>query len=187
MPSDVQVLLLPGLWNSGPEHWQSHWARERSDCARVEQDDWETPRCAEWVHRLDEAVGGVSGPVLLAAHSLACILVAHWAGARPDRAEQVRGALLVAPSDAEAPGFPVGPSGFTPIPAEPLPFRSTLVYSTADPFATVDRALEFARRWGSTPVSAGDADHLGSAARLGPWPFGQALLDGLIAGVGTSA
>ena len=37
----TDILLVPGLWNSGPEHWQSYWERERTDCRRVLQKDWE--------------------------------------------------------------------------------------------------------------------------------------------------
>src|SRR4051812_16245711 len=102
-----RVLLLPGLFNSGPEHWQTYWERERADCLRVEQSDWETPRRADWVETLERAVAREQEPVVLAAHSLACALVAHWAGvAGAQTLGRVRGALLVAPSDVEAPTYP---------------------------------------------------------------------------------
>ena len=47
------IVLVPGLWNSGPEHWQSHWERERTNCRWVLQREWETPRCSDWVAALD--------------------------------------------------------------------------------------------------------------------------------------
>lgn len=31
------VLILPGLYNSGPEHWQSYWERAHSGFRRVER------------------------------------------------------------------------------------------------------------------------------------------------------
>src|SRR5207237_10619203 len=92
----TDILLVPGLWNSGPEHWQSYWERERTDCRRVLQKDWETPRCSDWVAALDAAVAGSSLPVVLAAHSLGCALVAPWAG-ESIHLVQVRGALEVWP------------------------------------------------------------------------------------------
>src|SRR5258706_6543970 len=89
------ILLVPGLWNSGLEHWQSYWERERTDCRRVLQQDWETPRRGDWVAALEAAVTGSSLPAGIAAHSLGLALVAHLAqGSRP--LAKVRGALLVA-------------------------------------------------------------------------------------------
>src|SRR4051812_43106958 len=106
VPGPAKVLLLPGLWNSGPENWQSYWERERDDCLRVIQSDWETPRREDWVATLEKAVAGAPEPVVLAAHSLACTLVGHWAGSAGATVRKVRGALLVAPSDVEAPSYP---------------------------------------------------------------------------------
>ena len=65
------IVLVPGLWNSGPEHWQSHWERERTNCRWVLQREWETPRCSDWVAALDVAVARSSLPVVLAAHAWA--------------------------------------------------------------------------------------------------------------------
>jgi len=75
-----QVLTVPGLWNSGPDHWQSLWEAEDPGCRRVHQADWETPSRADWVSTIDAAVEACAGPVLLAAHSLGCIAVVHWGG-----------------------------------------------------------------------------------------------------------
>src|SRR5712664_3129180 len=140
----TDILLVPGLWNSGPEHRNPHWERERTDCRRVLESDWETPRCSEWVAALEAAVAGSNLPVVLAAHSLGCALVAHWAGGSRHLAK-VRGALLVAPSDVEAPSYPTGTTGFAPMPLKKLPFRSIVVMSADDQYVTPGRALRFAR------------------------------------------
>jgi predicted alpha/beta hydrolase family esterase len=50
------VLIVPGLGDSGPEHWQSYWERTRGDCLRVAQRDWETPARSDWVATLDDAI-----------------------------------------------------------------------------------------------------------------------------------
>src|SRR5215831_3448927 len=42
------VLILPGLFNSGPGHWQTIWESQHPDYRRVQQRDWTTPRCADW-------------------------------------------------------------------------------------------------------------------------------------------
>jgi hypothetical protein len=178
--STVATLLLPGLSNSGPEHWQSHWERSDATCVRVEQTDWETPRCSDWVATLDAAIGALDTPAILVAHSSACALVAHWARSAPARhLARVRGALLVAPSDPEGPRYPVGPTGFAPVPQVRLPFRSIVVASADDEYVTLARARAYAAAWGSEFVDAGAAGHLNSASRLGAWPAGYALLEQL--------
>ena len=180
MSEHARVLLLPGLYDSGPAHWQSRWEAERSDCSRVRQQDWVTPRCEDWVSTLERALRACDGPVVLAAHSLACTLVAHWApGASPDTLARVRGALLVAPSDVEAKSYPAGTQGFTPMPLRTLPFRSIVVASSDDPYVTPERAALFARAWGSELVHAGPRGHLNGASGLGRWPEGEHLLEAL--------
>ncbi|HTN52127.1 MAG TPA: alpha/beta hydrolase [Anaeromyxobacter sp.] len=167
------VLLLPGLFDSGPGHWQTLWMQGRPGLRRVEQDDWEAPRLGDWVARLDEAVREVGSQALLAAHSAGCGLVAHWARAHP---RPIRGALLVAPSDAEAPSYPKGPTGFAPMPLLRLPFPSTVVASGDDPYVSLARAREFAAAWGSRLVELGAAGHVNTASGHGPWPEGLVLL-----------
>jgi uncharacterized protein len=178
----ARVLTVAGLWNSGPEHWQTYWERERGDCVRVQQVDWEAPKRAEWVAQLEGAVAAAEGPVVLAAHSLGCATVAHWAAdANPGVRRKVIGALLVAPSDVEAPLYPAGTEGFTPMPLEPLPFPTIVVASTDDEYVTLDRAREFASAWGARLEVAGALGHINSDSRLGSWPQGQAWLNELIA------
>jgi uncharacterized protein len=174
----TDILLLPGLWNSGPEHWQSHWERERTDCRRVVQANWQTPRCSDWVSTLEAAVAAEAKPVLLAAHSLGCALVAHWAG-RSRQLVKVRGALLVAPSDVEAPSYPSGTTGFVPMPLKTLPFPSIVVMSSDDQYVSPGRARQFARAWGSRLVDVGPRGHINSSSGLGAWPQGLALLEEL--------
>src|SRR5215217_1022557 len=141
------ALILPGLSSSGPEHWQTLWEQSDPTCRRVEQAEWETPRCADWVTTLDDAVAHSGEPVALVAHSSACALVAQWArDAAAENLAKVRGALLVAPSDPE------GPTGFAPMPMARLPFPSIVVASRDDRYVTLDRAREYAAAWGSELV-----------------------------------
>jgi predicted alpha/beta hydrolase family esterase len=180
MPRSAKVLLLPGLWNSGPENWQSYWERERDDCLRVVQSDWETPRREDWVATLEKAVAAAPDPVVLAAHSLACTLVGHWAGSAGATVRKVRGALLVAPSDVEAPSYPKGPRGFEPMPQRPLPFPALVVASSDDPYVSLPRARQFAEAWGARLFEAGALGHINADSKLGSWPQGQALLGELL-------
>ena len=98
--SSPSVLLLPGYGDSGPEHWQSLWELADPRLRRVAQRDWLEPQLDEWLLTLDREVSACLTPPVLVAHSLGCILVAHWVK-RTGRT--VAGALLVAPVDVDAP------------------------------------------------------------------------------------
>jgi predicted alpha/beta hydrolase family esterase len=173
----TRTLILPGLHNSDPDHWQSRWEARDWSLRRVIQSDWETPRCGDWVARLDQALTLTGPDAVLVAHSAGCALVAHWAIRHPSR--RIRGALLVAPSDPEVPSFPPGPTGFAPMPLRRLPFRSVVVASSNDPYVTVLRAQAFATAWGSELVVIREAGHINSAIGLGDWPEGSSLLRSL--------
>jgi uncharacterized protein len=171
------VLLIPGLYDSGPGHWQTLWQKEFG-FARLEQKDWDTPRCEDWVAALEAAVVSCRDRVVLVAHSLGCVLIAHWA-AQSAITAQVKAAMLVAPSDAERPDFPVGTTGFSPIARKPLPFRSVVVASTSDRYTRFERSQQFAAAWGSELISAGDSGHITTVDGFGPWAEGLRLLDEL--------
>lgn len=174
------TLILPGLSSSGPDHWQSHWERADSTCVRVQQLEWDAPRCADWVLALERAVRGCDGDVVLVGHSSSCAMVAHWAHATTaGMLARVRGALLVAPSDPEGAHYPAAPSGFAPVPLETLPFRSIVVASNDDMYVSLERARAYATAWNSEFVDVGAAGHINAASGHGPWPDGVALLNQL--------
>jgi predicted alpha/beta hydrolase family esterase len=179
----ASVRIIPGLGGSGPDHWQTRWLQRRPECRRVEQADWHAPDLAAWCNALDAAVRAAPAPVVLVAHSLGCALVGHWLERGDSAVSRVGGALLVAPCDTEAPGACAPPRRFAPMPRQPLPFRSTVVASSNDSFASLDRARGFADDWGSAFVDAGAIGHINAASGLGDWLFGQVLLDTLIASV----
>jgi predicted alpha/beta hydrolase family esterase len=176
----TKIVILPGLYDSGPEHWQSHWERTMPGIVRVTQRDWETPAREDWVATLERTVAEHGPDAVLVGHSTACALIAFWAA---QTSRTVRGALVVAPSDTEAPSYPKGPTGWTPMPTNRLSFPSTVVASTNDEYVTIERARVFAKAWGSTFVNIGEAGHINSASALGDWPRGRELLAEL---VGTS-
>lgn len=174
------TFILPGLTGSGLEHWQSYWERNDPQCQRILQDDWDNPRCEDWMATLERAVAAAQSEVVLVAHSAACALVAHWVATAPlELVARIRGALLVAPSDPEGQNFPGGPSGFAPILLLPLPFPSVVVASENDEYVSVEQARSYADAWGSAFVNIGAAGHINSASQLGAWSAGYALLNGL--------
>jgi hypothetical protein len=118
---------------------------------------------------LDAAVRSNNDNVILVGHSLGSVTIAHWAF---HYGRKIVGALLVAPSDTEAPRFPEGTTGFKPLPTRRLPFSSILIASTDDPFLSFERARELAEMWGSKLVSIGAKGHINVASGFGTWPEG---------------
>lgn len=174
------IYLLPGWQDSGPGHWQSRWESLHGDI-RVVQDDWLWPRRGDWMARLDEVLlAGPPGPVLLAAHSLGCQLVAAWA-AHSRLTARVAGALLVAPPDTETPHTPPQLHGWRPMLRSRLPFPATAVISSDDPYGDPDCMRALAAGWGAHIVEAGPRGHLNAQSGLGDWPEGRALLQALVA------
>jgi len=173
-----QVLLLPGWQDSGAGHWQTLW-EERLGYVRVQQHDWQRPLRGDWITRLEDVVLATPAPVVLVAHSLGCHLVAAWA-ALSKHAVRVQGALLVAPADVEREELRSILSSWAPPVLQKLPFKSTVVASSDDPYCDTKRTAQFASAWGADLVAIGAAGHINAESGLGDWPQGQALLQTLI-------
>jgi hypothetical protein len=171
------VLIVPGLDDSGPRHWQSAWDR-LPYFSRVDLGTWDAPKLHLWVPRLDRAVRESPRPIVFAAHSLGCIAIAWWAALSWSEAfrEKVRGALLVAPPDVDSEETDVRIRDFRPLPRIRLPFPSQIVASRNDPHCRFARAEEMALAWGSDFVDAGYAGHLNADSAVGPWAEGLPLL-----------
>jgi len=173
VPIESPCLILPGYSSSGPTHWQTRWQELHGSMIRVEQDDWINPHLDSWIKTLDAAVSLCEQPPILIAHSLATILVSHWA-ARHHRL--VRGAFLVAPADVESPeGIPEILRGFAPIPTNRLPFPSLLIASENDHYASYTRVQQLGKCWGSTLQSVGNLGHINADSGIGDWGAGWDL------------
>jgi predicted alpha/beta hydrolase family esterase len=168
--SEADILIAPGLGNSGPDHWQRRWGARMANARFIEQDDWDHPKLADWVARIHQEIMLANRPVVLIGHSLSVLAIAHTAQRLADT--KVRGAFLVSPPDWEGPAFPAEALPFANPPSDPLPFPSMVVASTSDPLVTVARAQDFAADWGSDIQLAGDSGHINPASGHGPWPEG---------------
>ncbi|MGN6352491.1 MAG: RBBP9/YdeN family alpha/beta hydrolase [Parafilimonas sp.] len=170
----INYLIIPGLGNSGPEHWQTCFERLGSNFLRVEQRDWESPDCNEWIQSIDRGVSGFDpSTVVLVGHSLGCAAIVHWAY-RYKR--KIKGALLVAPSDTEAPKYNFPATGFTPIPLDKIDFKTIVVASANDVWVSIDRAKLFAEKWGSEFINLGKAGHINVASGHTNWDEGIKIL-----------
>ena len=168
---DCELLIIPGLGNASPFHWQSRWQDKMSTARRVEQDDWDMPRRANWANRLIDEVKKAEKPVILIAHSVGVLTVVH---AAPGFGGKVAGAFLVGASDWERPELKdkYGDHGFDPVPRTPLGFPGLMLASSNDPTCNLLKAEAWARDWGMRFGNAGEAGHFEAESGHGPWPEG---------------
>jgi predicted alpha/beta hydrolase family esterase len=172
--STHNVLILPGWQSSGPAHWQSRWEALYGD-VRVEQHDWMRPLRGDWIARLEDVLLSQTGPSILVAHSLGCLLTAAWAS-HSRNTHLVAGALLVAPGDPEREELQAALKSWMPVPLNKLPFKSILLASQNDPYCSFARATGFANAWGSECIDYGARGHINADSGLGDWPEGRTLL-----------
>ncbi len=175
-----QILIIPGLHNSGPEHWQTKWQGKLNEVIRVQLGGWENPRRSAWVTNLGIAIQQQQGPKILVAHSLGCLAVAWWAMHEPNAATSgIVGAMLVAPPNVDC--VPKGSklADFAPAPKVTMPFQTLLIGSENDPYCSRQHAEKLARRWGARFINAGFFGHINADSGIGEWPFGLSLLDSM--------
>mgnify|MGYP005988536317 CR=1 FL=1 len=174
------IIVLPGIGGSGPDHWQSLWQAEDPSMSRFQPSDWNRPDLADWLAALRRAIAEAPRPPVLLAHSLACLLVPHWAAAG---GAGIAGALLVAPPDPVSPPFPDEAAGFAPVPLQTLPFPTRVAISANDPFGSPDYGRNFAFSLGAELVEVGPLGHVNAASGVGRWPQGRTLLSDFLAGL----
>lgn len=171
-------VVLPGIGGSGPAHWQSLWEAADPTMQRFAPTSWDEPELDDWIAALDRAVEQATlrdgEPPILVAHSLACLLVAHWSARS---AMPVRGAFLVAPPDPSGPSFPAEAVSFADPPISPLRFPGLMIVSSDDPYGPLDYARLRAGQWGCTFVEAGALGHINAGSGLADWAWGRAQLD----------
>ncbi len=169
----VRLLVIPGLNDSGPAHWQTwlqgHFSRH---AVRVEQDDWASADLSQWSQRIEMAMARHPGSRWIAvAHSFGCLaLLRHLA----QGGDGVLSALLVAPADPAK----LGVAG--KLPQSRLAIPSVLLASETDPWMRFESASIWARVWGSHLISLGDAGHINTEAGFGPLPQAKTLVEQLV-------
>ncbi len=177
---DATILIIPGLGDSGPGHWQSRWEAKLPTARRVQQVSWDKPERAGWVGAIREALFADAGrPVVAIAHSLG--VIALVAAVTEADAPPIAGAFLVTPpGEAAVLAIPEIDPAFAPFPTAPLPCPSVLVGSRNDPFASYAEFEERALDWGSKLIDAGEAAHINDDSGHGPWPEGLMAFAGFL-------
>lgn len=169
--SDYRVLIVPGLHNSGADHWQTRWQQRYPAFERVEQEQWDRPELPVWSERLAQVLRASSRPTLIVAHSFGCLTTLHAAGFGEFK---LAGALLVAPADPEK--FSVAHA----LRDARLTCPAVVIGSTNDPWMTSSRAADWAGIWGCDFVNAGALGHINAESGLDDWPFGLMQFQNLI-------
>ena len=170
----TNYLIVPGLGNSGENHWQTYFENSGKNFYRVEQKEWEKPACEDWIEAVEKKVSEFDpSSVVLIGHSLGCSTIAHWA-AKYKR--KIKGAMLVAPSDLEAPQYTFPATGFAPIPLDQINFPTIIVASADDVWVSLERARFFAECWGSKFINIGNAGHINAASGHTSWEEGLQIL-----------
>ena len=169
----TDFIILPGSGGSGEAHWQTLCQRANPAMRRFSPASWDLPDFDDWVAALETAVAQAKTPPVLIAHSLSCLLVAHWQRVS-DR--EIGGAFLVAVPDPSSPVYPAYGLPFADTPRGRLRFPSLIVASTDDPYDPDGYAQVKAGQWGSDLHLVGPLGHINSDSGLGDWPAGMELL-----------
>ncbi len=157
------TLIVPGLNDSPPGHWQSWFEEVLPDTIRVKQPDWGRPDLDAWAENIAAEIEACAAPPILVAHSFGVMAAVH---AIRLVSRTVAGALLVAPADPDIFGYAEVLS------RQPLPFSATLVASRSDPWMSFDNAARWADRWDARLIDHGHVAHINLDSGHGPWPAG---------------
>jgi hypothetical protein len=167
-----ELVLVPGLYDSGPEHWQSCWQRRFPAWRRVTQRSWNEADIHRWTDAIRRTLAQCQRPAVLIGHSLGALAACNVLG---EATSAVAGAMLVAP--AEPAKFELEDH----VPCARLTAPSVVIASHDDPLMRFDRAEYWSSTWGSRLIDLGEAQHINAEAGFGPWPYGLSILSDFIA------
>jgi len=174
------ILIVPGLYGSELQHWQTWLERKLPNTQRVEQEDWNNPILPIWAHSISQSIQQARGKVWIIAHSFGCLASLY---AAQKQHEKIAGAMLVAPANPSRfslQGFQAGELYMSArdnvalhLPKQALNFPSVVVASTNDPWMP----LESAEAWSDTWESRFAAGHINVASGFGAWPEGLNIFE----------
>jgi len=172
---DRPIVVVPGIDDSGPEHWQSRWQSAHPDAARIAPRSFAAPELDDWVRSIEDAVASRSAPPLVIAHSLGCLAALAWV--ERVRRPRIAALVLVAVPDPTTPSFPrAAAPTFTRVPLPPLG-PAIVIASSNDPFGSLDHATRVARATGARLEVVGALGHINASSGLGDWTEGLALVE----------
>ncbi len=162
-----RLLIIPGLHDSGPAHWQTWLQQQYRDALRVVQRDASQPDLQRWSDRIRSTLDRAGGDNewIAVAHSFGVLALARHLAEHPE--SPIRQALLVAPAEPDK--FGVAEL----LPHHRLAIPSTLIASQNDPWMSAASALRWAGRWGSSFSNLGQVGHINTESGFGPFPLAR--------------
>lgn len=177
---EATVLIVPGLRDHVPEHWQTLLASRLPRVRCVAPMGRDNLDCAARVDAIERQASSIDGPIVLVAHSGGVIPTVRWL---QHTQRSVQGALLATPPDFERPlpeGYPsreaLRKGGWILAARGPLPCASIVAASRNDPLASFECVAAMASQWNSKLVDLGEVGHLNPASGYGDWPAADALI-----------
>jgi hypothetical protein len=169
-----RVLIIPGLHDSGPNHWQSWLQGQYRDARRVTQRDPSRAELERWAERIQRTlevaeVAGERGEWLAVSHSFGSLALARHLADHPD--SPIREALFVAPAEPDKFGLAAS------LPQHRLPRRTRLIASSNDPWMSATSAARWAHRWGASFSNLGAVGHINAESGFGPFPLVKAWVE----------
>lgn len=178
--SQVRVLVIPGLRDSGHGHWQTWLQGQYRGSVRVRQANWEQPDLDLWSAQIARTIekAPASTTWVAVAHSFGCLALAHHLNSlNPTLSPSgggIRSALLVAPAD------PVKFEVVEALSAPGLGLPATVIGSENDPWMPLASARHWAEHWGARFLNLGAVGHINTESGFGPWPLARFHVDQMI-------
>jgi predicted alpha/beta hydrolase family esterase len=164
--SQGRLLIVPGLHDSPPDHWQSWLQALFPGALRVTQRDWAKADIERWAGRVGSALERAGpGPCIAVAHSFGALAVARHLALVPDT--PLAAVLLVAPADPDRFGIADW------LPQQPLRIPGTLLLSSNDPWLSLAAGQRWAQRWGAPCLNLGQAGHINVASGFHTLPYAR--------------
>lgn len=170
-----QFLHVPGLDNSGADHWHTNWEKQFPQIKRVVQQDWESPDKEDWVNTLESYIQKYKEkPIVLISHSLGSAAVIH--ADKLKNLQAVKAAFLVALPDVERGDFPEDCTGFSPLPKIQLSFPAVMVSSANDAWCNLAVAEKWAKTFNIPLINIGKKQHICGEKQFETWEEGKKIL-----------
>ncbi|WP_304169804.1 alpha/beta hydrolase [Lonsdalea britannica] len=165
----IKMVLVPGLRDSGDEHWQSYWHQRFPFWRRVSQKEWFPADLDRWALAIRRELAECEQPALLIGHSFGALASCYVV---QEAMEGIAGVMLVAP--AEPMRFEIEER----IRAERLNVPALAFATHNDPLMTYERAKHWSEAWGCELVDVGEGGHINAESGFGTWEYGlQRLAD----------
>lgn len=133
-----KILLVPGLHNSGPDHWQSRWHQQFPQWQRMMGLPWDKPDLTVWSAKLASKLRSRRSRVHLVAHSFGALTAIAAARLQPDKVSSI---FIVAPADPARFGIP------DEVLTGSIKVSAQLIASRNDPWMSFERAEFWSRQW----------------------------------------